>query len=288
MSDDDIKSQIINGRKPNPGWFAKGRSGNPKGRPKNKKDGSATDASFRDAFLKAMEAPMGLIENGKKIQIPVHEALIRAEIMAGAKGSSHALRNALERYERHRNERAKAIEKDRDFWCRYIENYKNLVKEYADDKETPASDFPHPEELLFLPNDFVKNWRGGPPFKAAEERTILSKLRDLMLLQAEKDGRSNGGISPPLRVAEYCAFCLNEMMPPRLRFSDGKWLVERSRNSTLKGRELLAKIRAAFEDLGGKGDPTNAVTPTMESILRPMGISMPAAAPPGRYSAIKT
>ena len=94
--DDDVKSQIISGREPNPGWFVKGKSGNPRGRPRKKKETPASGSSVRDAFLKAADRLMTLRENGREVQISERDAVKRSEVLSALKGSSHAQRNYLE------------------------------------------------------------------------------------------------------------------------------------------------------------------------------------------------
>ena len=81
-NDDDIKSSIVHGQPPNRGWFPKGKSGNPRGRPKKQKSVSAGDSSVRDAFLEAAGSLMKLTENRKAVTLTQRESVERSQNVA--------------------------------------------------------------------------------------------------------------------------------------------------------------------------------------------------------------
>lgn len=85
---DSIKRNIIHGVTPNAGHFVKGKSGNQRGRPKAPKSAGLANSSTQDEFLKAAHKLIKVHENDREIQIPVHNAIRRAEIVSAMKGNS--------------------------------------------------------------------------------------------------------------------------------------------------------------------------------------------------------
>lgn len=73
--------------------FRKGKSGNPKGRPKK------PPRSGIDAFQYEMERMITVMEGGVRMKIPVHQALFRALIASGLKGNYKACHTALREYQ---------------------------------------------------------------------------------------------------------------------------------------------------------------------------------------------
>src|SRR4051794_471245 len=133
--DEQIKKKLIHGnyevgyrKPPVAGQFVKGRSGNPRGRrakneagnDKTERKKAISDPTTRDRFLTATTRMMTLRENDRVIEIPLLDAIIRAESVAALKGSPNAQRNIIEREARYRKELKEEIAEDHARWLEYI------------------------------------------------------------------------------------------------------------------------------------------------------------------------
>lgn len=71
--------------------FKKGRSGNPKGRPKRRKTPSlAMPDDFAELVLAAAGRTVPIVENGRTIELPMIEAILRRLSVSAAKGDNRA------------------------------------------------------------------------------------------------------------------------------------------------------------------------------------------------------
>ena len=81
-----MNKKSSSGAKPNPGWFPKGRSGNPGGRP------ATSRASQGSAFSVLMEETLTVTHHGAKREIMVEEALQQRTYRDAVAGKSMAQR----------------------------------------------------------------------------------------------------------------------------------------------------------------------------------------------------
>ena len=224
-NDDDIKSSIVHGQPPNRGWFPKGKSGNPRGRPRKQKSVSAGDSSVRDAFLEAAGSLMKLTENGKKVTLTQRESVERSQFVAALKGSSHAQRNYFARDAKFLRERMEEIEKNHQWWQRYAHSYDMVAKGHAERGEQLPDYFPHPDELNFPKGRFVTGWFGGEPMQAAISRAHFIRVRDVFLLQAEKDRRYYGSEHELDHISGKIGLFINAFLPKAVQLDEVALLV---------------------------------------------------------------
>jgi hypothetical protein len=71
------------------GQFEQGTCGNPRGRPR-KKPVEITNEKLRKDFFAAAEAPVSIVENGKRKLIPAHQAIEKQLILKAAMGDMKA------------------------------------------------------------------------------------------------------------------------------------------------------------------------------------------------------
>lgn len=81
------------GKPPKEGRFAKGESGNPKGRPRKKKD--KEEKSLAAAFAGALEEEITVPDGTKLVRITRKQMLVRSLVEKSAKGGKRALRKLL-------------------------------------------------------------------------------------------------------------------------------------------------------------------------------------------------
>jgi hypothetical protein len=79
----------------NSGRFAKGCSGNPRGRPRKAKR-TFTNEQVRDDFLLALEEKLAVPINGKVRKIPAIQVITKQLVMTAAKGDRHCMFRVLD------------------------------------------------------------------------------------------------------------------------------------------------------------------------------------------------
>ena len=89
MSDDDKMYEVGYGRPPQGKQFKKGRSGNPKGRPKGSKN-------IRTIVFDELARRISIIENGKRKAISMSEAIVKQHVNRAAAGSEKAAQFVLQ------------------------------------------------------------------------------------------------------------------------------------------------------------------------------------------------
>ena len=86
MSKKIVNKKSRSGKKPNPGWFSKGRSGNPSGRPKNSR--ASRESAFDIVLGKTLTVP----HHGGTREITVEEAIQQRTYRDAIAGKGMAIR----------------------------------------------------------------------------------------------------------------------------------------------------------------------------------------------------
>lgn len=211
--------------------FKKGRSGNPRGRPKKPKQEPIHLADApADTFLER-EAYRLLTfrENGQEVQLPATQAVVRSSIMSALKGNRLSQRFVIELMDR----------KEEQYLELRLQRFVRLKKLKAEGEakiaEHQRRNLP-PPDLLPHPEDIVLNYRTGEAeIHGPETREDLrdcaytADLRDLCMMQAaltEKLRRKarvqdKDNISLPMVLAQLA----DSFLPRRLRWSEVDELV---------------------------------------------------------------
>lgn len=267
-NDDGIKSDIIHGRPPNRGHFPKGKSGNALGRPKKRKETPPTDSTVRDEFLKAAGSLMKLTENGKEVSITQSQAVDRAQFFAAVKaGSSHAQRNYQARHAHFLRELAEEIYEDHQWWRRYVDAYDLVTKDYADRGEKLPDYYPHPDELNFTEGKKVTGWMGSEPFQAAALRAHYIRVRDVFLMQAEKDRRHSGSKWELDHISGTMGLFINALLPKAVQFDEVTLIFFMSKQRALRKRELQRRLAEAWAAVGSP-ESARMTTPPLDEAAR--------------------
>jgi hypothetical protein len=272
----DIKKKLLHGnyevgygKPPAAGQFVRGKSGNPRGRPakgerKKPQVKPVPDASTRDRFLQAMARTVTLQEKGALVEIPLLDAVHRAEIASALKGNPSAQRNIIEREARYRNELKAEIDADQAYWRDYIDHYHKAVSALKKKGETAPLDWIHPEDIVFKDGSHVL-FRGGDPAEAHRNWQHVVRLRDAHMLQAVKDERHFAGSSQrvPVFLSSVLAMMLNSALPRRLQLDDRQYSWQCFKNSKLKTRDLEVRVRREWTELGHP-EWANILTPALK------------------------
>lgn len=251
--------------------FKKGKSGNPGGRPRKPKPAPPRFYELPSESYLEEEAyrKITLRENGKEIELPAMQALLRALFVSGFKGNRLAIR------EFHRLVK-EAEQENLELRAQRYARLKVCKREgeqiLADSKRRGAK----PPELLPHPDDIVLNpstgdaWINGPESPEDVkfyEHTI--ELRNFCLLldsQAEKSARrkNNNADEPTYSGALIMAQLLDAILPPRYRWQDGEEVMLLMRCLDLTKRERKRRIADECARLEATQPPTHYLTPELK------------------------
>ena len=179
--DDDGSYRVGRGKPPKHARFKPGQSGNLKGRPKRSRSPhkrllEAMDRPTRDIFLKELYRELPVRENGKVTKMPALQVLVRALVKAGAEGSAHALRTALQ-FAREFEEQA-AAENDK-----LLEAVRALKQKWIEMPSRHRALFEaestcHPDDIIIDEHRRRVEFRGPITEAEMELVGVLTKLRD--------------------------------------------------------------------------------------------------------------
>ncbi len=257
MSDESKKIwpgsyEVGYGKPPVKGRFVKGKSGNPRGRPRKKKkvEAPSSNTTVRDNFLREADRKITILENGKPIETTLREAAPRALGFAGLKGKVKAIELFMEKDEQYRSERQKEIETDHQFWRNFKEHY-NEIKAKAPKK---LKGLPHPEDLIFPPDGLVEVIFGNPE-EAEKHWRRMVLARDLFFVWGELNDRRLTGEKPrliaPMSLFTFFALKVNQLaLPKRYQLSESRLNKRSERLIWAKKVDLLKEHKNIVTKLG--------------------------------------
>lgn len=167
--------EVGNKKPPKHSQFQPGESGNLNGRPKgskNKKEGKYTQ-NLEKLILKEAYREVELLDNGRKIKIPIVQAATRAQLVKAAKGDTRAsihLQKTVSEIEHKKGEREQE----------FLENVIAYKTQWAEEKRRsqilglPLPDLPIDPDLIFIEpdTDEVKIGR----YQTEEEREFSARM----------------------------------------------------------------------------------------------------------------
>jgi len=252
-----LKLQIIKGETPltapNSGRFQKGKSGNPKGRPRKelKLPPPPGPGSLHQVTLE--ESRQLLCVRGSEQKIPAKQAVLKAQLAAAITGNAHAQRHLLERIERAEAIEAVELANEIFSWREYVATQNARIAEAKSKGEPEPWILPHPVDVVIE--------RGKPirfigPFDEIEHKLMLERIRyrEQLILQAALDERcwplprTNDPLDGP-GTARLLAESMNASLPPRLRWTDNDRLRIELRLQRLTKRELLKRTFRGWQSI---------------------------------------
>ena len=260
-----VKATVLHGvgykRPPEHSRFAKGQSGNPKGRPRAPKNHglSLQDQPLLRAVYEQAAKPIKLREGDIVIEVSGREALAQSILVTAYKGNARSqglaidlIRSADIQHAVDRAERQELAESYKVF------KTEEIAKAIRDGEDTRLI-LPHPDDVVL---DDVQGFRIVGPIDERELLKIeeLVRVRDVLILQYVLDerrsndrdsdkpttGPDDGSESGALVFAMF----INNLLPLRFRLDDWGFLHKQMAHDRSTLRELLKEAYAAWNSLG--------------------------------------
>ena len=247
------------GKPPAQGQFAKGRSGNPNGRPKKKEAGekrtakpASIDVATRDLVLRFADRQVSARGGDGDVKVTAEEAVLHSQLSAAVKGNSNAQKSFLDRVERFRAALSAEIAADHEAWRNYAENYATRAESMRRAGKAMPDDWIHPEDLIFKDGQHVMLRGGADGAEAKRNRDYVVGLRDANMLQSVYDERCFGGPlkDMPIFLSGVVAALMNTALPKRLQLDDTQYFFKHMKNSDLRTPELKRRLKEAWTSLG--------------------------------------
>ena len=255
---DDAKRETLfgtgYGRPPKAHRFIKGRSGNPKGRPKAAS--LPPDAPSSNALiLEEGNRLLKVQEQGATSYVTAFKAVLRSHLQTAVKGNAYAQRIFIDRFQQAeaamRRETAAEVER----WTGHRDTLRQLFKLAEERGEPPPKLLPHPDDVVI---DRERGVRFVGPWdeQSAASLEVTLKMRDVLLVQDawdDRHGRGEGEFNQT--VAGLMATMLNDNVPARFRLSEVEVVTRLSRLHGTTKRQLRKMLHRGFRDLGQRWRP---------------------------------
>jgi len=243
--------------------FRKGKSGNPKGRPR--KQLSATQAALRhpsDIIRAELDHLVTVRDAGGERQVPVFQAILLAERQAAAKGNVIAQRNHLARLEKAEQEQKAEVAREHEIAKGYIDYWREEERNARRFNLPLPCPFPHPDDIVLEPGKPVR-FKGPRSEEEVGAIEHLCATRDVLLMQGiwetRKGFHSQAPHSKALHLAatpaaSHFAWNLNtrllEVPLVRYHLSEAEMAAREDRFNAIPLRQLEAELLAAWANLG--------------------------------------
>jgi hypothetical protein len=197
--------------------FKKGKSGNPKGRPRKKSSGNAIVDRFSRIALNEATRLITVREGDKVSEMPALQALFRTMFRAAAQGDTRAGRQLLEVIARAESGRVAEAREIVEFATQYKENSLKTIENYEQHGLEPPEIYPHPDDLIIneetgeirIEGPRTKEEAGAR--KAVRQRALELVGRYFEVEEALKRDPSNRALRQELReLKKYYDFLMDD------------------------------------------------------------------------------
>lgn len=263
------------GKPPLHSRFAKGRSGNPLGSSRGRRDAHAgakaaqEDGGFDDLILTELARNVRATENGAEVDISRFDALGRSLVSMGARGNRLAAVQAIAWGTKAAERQAHLCTQEYGWWSAFARRYRGLTLNYPLQPDAKPH-YPHPADIMLSPANLGVTFLG--PMDEVEARAFLLPrlIRDYILALAAHHERSASGSKGSADALLRLALLIHPLVPPsfggRMIEQDGEADARAAGSVLLTYRQMgrrerrrcLANLTRAIEALFAALSPVHA------------------------------
>lgn len=270
----NVGAEVGYGKPPKHTRFAKGQSGNPRGRPRKPKPQplKLSDAPS-DGFLEE-EAyrSIALRENGQGIELPAVKAVLRSLVAGAIKGNRLSQKYFLEHVAR--MEELHFQRKMQHYhWLEKLKRDGEQALAECERRDLPPPDLlPHPEDIVLNPAT-AEGWINGPA--TPEEVEVCEhqmQLRDHALLRSAHVSNLRKKAAAKDEGDKICLFMflahwLDRSLPRRFRWNEHDAVCLMMKYRSLTRRERERRIDTEYTQLEANRPRPRLLTPEMDKGL---------------------
>lgn len=263
------------GYKQPPVWsrFAKGQSGNPKGRPKRAHSNDESDSGESKSINDLKHAEFGkvetVIEKGKAVEMSRLALALKAQTASALKGNASAQRHMLQQAETlaiYDDERARLEEEDipkrLERFYALRERQRRGWDEFVATGTPPHRFFPHPEDIEIDADKGTITWCSRAADTNMAPIVDIRIARDLWLLRY---GVELGARSARERYALVCFWSLKSMngrLPIIWRYTEQDITARLTDQSYMTAKQIAREVDCLelMREILGQAEPSSAAT----------------------------
>ena len=272
------KGLVGYGRPPEEHKFAKGKSGNPKGRPPKEKSAKARSTAhthLEDIILAEALRPIQVRENDQVVEMPMIQAVVRSMGVAAVKGSHKAQTTLTDMVQAVQAKRADELLELFKTVVKYKEEWEAIFEDFDKRGEPRPDPLPHPDDLkLDFKTGTVKvNGPFTPDDKVSWDEMLDRRRASFEEIeQAGKDMKRNkkyqqfyqDDIDHEQRLADMIGGVFpDEQTRRKPGFDIDEW---RAKNGALEAIEKRQRERGKTKR---KPKPATEVAPVVRTVWRP-------------------
>ena len=238
------------GRPPKSTRFEKGKSGNPRGRPKKAKPRplKLSDAPSEHIFEEEIFRLINLTDNnGDKVSLPTYQAILRAQMVSALKGNRFAQKEVIARTDKLGQEKQDQKIAHYIELKQYKERGEKIIAECTKKGEPVPKLLPHPDDIVLNPMT-ADAYVNGPETEDDErfyEHTVL--LRDHLVLRHVNAEKSGKGLKLEHEDEQFCvnivfAQMLDVSLPRRYQWQETEAISLIMELQGLNKKERLSKM----------------------------------------------
>lgn len=256
--ENDSRNYEVGYRKPPTATrFAKGRSGNPNGRPrKSKKQKFSLSDVPSDMFLvdEALR-PITVRENGRTSEMPAAQVIMRSQVAKGIGGNRLSAKFVYEHMTAAKEKKIDWIVKNYVHLATLKREGEKLIADCAKNNRPIPNIIPHPDDIVLRPATYEAFVDGPETPEDVHFFEYSVAWREHCLLRSAH--AENTGIGPKIGDGEsqictyiYYAHCLDRSLPKRMRWKHDLQVASRfSHYKSLPRRECERRIKTETENL---------------------------------------
>lgn len=207
--------RIGRGRPPKEHRFAKGRSGNPNGRPRKPVSSPKTSAKARKSLLAIARQPITIKMGGNEVSTTLAEGIDMMFAQGGLKGGPRAVLQVRREFAQAAAEEEQDLSDQYQFWRQWKRDHEN-AKLYCAAHPDRKLPWPHPVDIRIDAISRKVTFLGAMDADELPLYLAVPEVAELYLVEAELAARASGSADALVRHLRQQAYSAQQSAAPSL------------------------------------------------------------------------